>query len=163
MNFGAYASPERNLVFDVNDFDETLAGPWEWDILRLATSVALVARGSAFGKSRANGAVLATVAAYRDALAHFAGVSPLAVWYDHMGSTDLNGPDASVHDIEQRLPHLTPDERPTFVDAPPDFARISLDGSESQVAKNVLAAYRETLPDHVRVRCSIGSRYATSR
>jgi uncharacterized protein (DUF2252 family) len=146
MNFGAYASPERNVVFDVDDFDETLNGPWEWDVLRLATSVVLVARGSSFGKGRTNDAVLATLAAYRDAMARFAGVSPLSVWYDHIELQDFND-----DNLEQHMPLLTQDERPTFVDAPPTFRRISLDLAESQIVKDGFATYRETLPAQVRV------------
>jgi uncharacterized protein (DUF2252 family) len=148
MNFGAFASPERNVVFDVNDFDETLNGPWEWDVLRLATSVVLVARGNAFGKGRTNDAVLATLAGYREAMARFAGASPLSVWYDHIELADLNDPSPPG---DEHVPRLTQDERPTFVDAPPTFRRIPLDRPESQIAKDVLTGYRETLPAHVRV------------
>ena len=111
MNFGAYASPERSIVFDVNDFDETLAGPWEWDVLRLIASVVLVARGSSFGRRATNAVVLATVARYRSAMAHFASVSPLEAWYDHVELADMfASPPASVPDLKQRL--LEPQRRP---------------------------------------------------
>ena len=66
MNFGGYATPERNLVFDINDFDETFPGPWEWDIKRLGASLVLAARDRSFSKQVAKDAVRAAVASYRD-------------------------------------------------------------------------------------------------
>jgi uncharacterized protein (DUF2252 family) len=82
-NFGAFASPERHLVFDINDFDETLPGPWEWDVKRLATSLEIAARSNGYpGKSRRD-IVLAAVAAYRNAMRSFAGMSALDVWYQY--------------------------------------------------------------------------------
>ena len=89
INFGGYATPERNVVFDVNDFDETLPGPWEWDIKRLATSVTLAARHNAF-KARAIAAVtLATVGAYRKRMAHLAAMPALDVWYTRIEAERL--------------------------------------------------------------------------
>ena len=71
-NFGAFASPERNLVFDINDFDETLPGPWEWDVKRLATSLEIAGRSRDFSTKERRGIVLAAVAAYRRAMREFA-------------------------------------------------------------------------------------------
>ena len=82
-NFGAFASPERNLVFDINDFDETLPGPWEWDVKRLATSLEIAGRSRDFSTKQRRGIVLAAVAAYRSAMREFAGMDALAVWYAH--------------------------------------------------------------------------------
>jgi uncharacterized protein (DUF2252 family) len=82
-NFGVFASPERNLVFDVNDFDETLPGPWEWDVKRLATSLEIAARANQFPAKTRRGIVLAAVAAYRKAMRDFAGMDALGVWYAH--------------------------------------------------------------------------------
>jgi uncharacterized protein (DUF2252 family) len=80
-NFGTFSSPERELVFDINDFDETLPGPWEWDVKRLAASVCIAGRDRAFeGKDIAR-AVLETVAAYREAMNAFAQQGHLDVWY----------------------------------------------------------------------------------
>jgi uncharacterized protein (DUF2252 family) len=81
MNFGGFATPERDLVFDVNDFDETLPGPFEWDVKRLATSFVLAARWLHFGPADARRAAVSTVAAYREALARFAEMSVLETWY----------------------------------------------------------------------------------
>ena len=83
-NFGVFASPERRLVFDVNDFDETLPGPWEWDVKRLAASMLIAARDNAFGPKDQERIVLDTVARYRTAMADFAGMKNLDVWYAHL-------------------------------------------------------------------------------
>ena len=82
-NFGVFASPERNLVFDINDFDETLPGPWEWDVKRLATSVEIAGRSNGYPTKTRRGIVLAAVAAYRRAMRSFAGLDALDVWYSH--------------------------------------------------------------------------------
>jgi hypothetical protein len=82
-NFGAFASPERNLVFDINDFDETAPGPWEWDVKRLATSLEIAARSRDFSTKDRRGIVVATVASYRRAMREFADMDALGVWYAH--------------------------------------------------------------------------------
>ena len=83
-NFGVFASPERKLVFDVNDFDETLPGPWEWDVKRLAVSMLIAARSNDFRPKDQDQIVLDTVAMYRTAMAEFAGKKNLDVWYAHL-------------------------------------------------------------------------------
>jgi uncharacterized protein (DUF2252 family) len=80
-NFGLFASPERNLVFDINDFDETLPAPWEWDVKRLATSVEIAGRDRGFSTKERRRSVLATVKTYREAMRRFADMDPLQVWY----------------------------------------------------------------------------------
>jgi uncharacterized protein (DUF2252 family) len=80
-NFGVFASPERRLVFDVNDFDETLPGPWEWDVKRLAVSMMIAARNNEYAVKDQDQIVLDTVAAYRNAMADFAAMKNLDVWY----------------------------------------------------------------------------------
>ena len=80
-NFGAFASPERRLVFDLNDFDETLPGPFEWDVKRLVASMAVAGRGSGFTAKKRRKVALATAAAYRTAMREFAATSILDVWY----------------------------------------------------------------------------------
>jgi uncharacterized protein (DUF2252 family) len=87
-NFGVFASPERRLVFDVNDFDETLPGPFEWDVKRLAASLAVAGRDNGFpGKARRT-IVLAAVEGYRTAMRGFAKQPLLAVWYAHLDIQD---------------------------------------------------------------------------
>jgi uncharacterized protein (DUF2252 family) len=83
-NFGVFASPERRLVFDVNDFDETLPGPWEWDVKRLAVSMLIAARDNGFAVKDQDQAVLDTVEEYRTAMASFAAMKNLDVWYAHL-------------------------------------------------------------------------------
>ncbi len=83
-NFGVFASPERALVFDVNDFDETLPGPWEWDVKRLAVSMLIAARDDGFRAKEQDRIVLDTVGQYRTAMADFAAMKQLEVWYAHL-------------------------------------------------------------------------------
>jgi uncharacterized protein (DUF2252 family) len=83
-NFGLFASPERRLVFDLNDFDETLPGPWEWDVKRLAVSMLIAARDNNFTRKAQQQVVLDTVGQYRLALRNYAEMPNLAVWYDHL-------------------------------------------------------------------------------
>ncbi|MGO9890877.1 MAG: DUF2252 domain-containing protein [Solirubrobacteraceae bacterium] len=83
-NFGVFASPERRLVFDINDFDETLPGPWEWDVKRLAASMIIAARDNGFAAKDQDKIVLDTVGEYRTAMRTFAGMGNLEVWYAHM-------------------------------------------------------------------------------
>jgi uncharacterized protein (DUF2252 family) len=82
-NFGIFGSPERHVVFDINDFDETLPGPWEWDVKRLATSVEIAGRANGYPSKVRRASVLATVAAYRRSMRDFARMDPLQVWYAH--------------------------------------------------------------------------------
>ncbi len=83
-NFGAFASPERNLVFDVNDFDETLPGPFEWDVKRLAASLAVAGRDNGFSAKDRRKAILAAAAGYRTAMREFAEQPLMNVWYAHL-------------------------------------------------------------------------------
>ena len=83
-NFGVFASPERRLVFDINDFDETLPGPWEWDVKRLAASMIIAARDNGFAPKDQDRIVLDTVTEYRTAMRTFAGMGNLDVWYAHL-------------------------------------------------------------------------------
>jgi uncharacterized protein (DUF2252 family) len=80
-NFGIFGSAERSLVFDVNDFDETLPGPWEWDVKRLAASMEVAARGNGFSTKQRREIVMACVGRYRQAMRSFAGMTNLEVWY----------------------------------------------------------------------------------
>ena len=80
-NFGGFASPERSLVFSVNDFDETLPGPWEWDVKRLSASFVIAGRANGFSTKERAGIVRATVRSYREWMRRFAKMGNLAVWY----------------------------------------------------------------------------------
>ena len=83
-NFGLFASPERKLMFDVNDFDETLPGPWEWDLKRLAASVVIAARDQEFTAKEARTAAVAVGESYRLEMIRLAGLSTLDVWYSKL-------------------------------------------------------------------------------
>jgi uncharacterized protein (DUF2252 family) len=88
-NFGVYASPERNLVFDVNDFDETLPGPFEYDVKRMSASFTIAARNNSFPKADAKAATLASVRSYREAMADLAQMNTMEIWYAHLSEQDL--------------------------------------------------------------------------
>jgi uncharacterized protein (DUF2252 family) len=88
-NFGVFASPERRLLFDLNDFDETLPGPFEWDVKRLAASFTIAARNNGFTKMDTRAATQASVRAYREAMAGFAQMGTLAIWYAHLSEDEL--------------------------------------------------------------------------
>jgi len=84
LNFGAFATPERNLSFDINDFDETLPAPWEWDLKRLTVSFVLAARENGLKPKFASAASLAVLRAYREKMAEYARMSILDIWYDRI-------------------------------------------------------------------------------
>jgi uncharacterized protein (DUF2252 family) len=88
-NFGLFASPERQLVFDINDFDETLPGPWEWDLKRLAASLHIAGQGNGFTDRQLRSVVQASVGRYRSAMAEFASMSNLGVWYAYLAVEPL--------------------------------------------------------------------------
>jgi uncharacterized protein (DUF2252 family) len=174
-NFGIFGSPERRLVFDVNDFDETLPGPWEWDVKRLAASMEVAARDNGFTGKDARKIVKATLASYRNAMRAFAGMSNLEVWYAHADmdqirseyqsrlkarqrkAVDKGLAKARTRDSMQEVSKLTriEDGRPRIVADPPVLVPITdllpgpgeLAEFETQMAE-LLAKYRRTLdPD----------------
>src|SRR4051794_2681278 len=88
-NFGVFASPERNLLFDLNDFDETLPGPFEYDLKRLAASLTIAARNNGFRKAEARSITAASVNAYREAMLDFAEMRTMDIWYAHLSEEQL--------------------------------------------------------------------------
>jgi len=99
LNFGGFATPERNLILDINDFDETLPGPWEWDLKRLATSFVLAARSNGFSAADQREAALSSVRSYREHMAEYADMSALEIWYALLRLSDTL---ASAHDKAAR-------------------------------------------------------------
>jgi uncharacterized protein (DUF2252 family) len=97
-NFGAFAAPDRRLVFDLNDFDETLPGPWEWDVKRLGASFALAGRELGIGRKQRRSVICAGVGRYREAMREFAAMSNLGVWYARF---DV---EAALAEIRDRAP-----------------------------------------------------------
>ena len=96
-NFGVFASPERTLLFDLNDFDETLPGPFEYDVKRMAASFTIAARANGFAKAEAKDVALTSVSAYRSAMAEFAQMRTMDIWYARLSEDTLM---AAVRDAE---------------------------------------------------------------
>ena len=90
-NFGLFASPERRLLFDLNDFDETLPGPFEYDVKRMAASFTIAARNNGYSKADARAVTQASVTAYREAMATFAQMPTMDIWYSHLDEDELMG------------------------------------------------------------------------
>lgn len=100
-NFGLYRAPDRRMVFDINDFDETLPGPWEWDVKRLVASMVVASRENGHDDAETDAIALATGAAYREAMRTFAGRTNLAVWYARVDVEDLLAERRSVLSARQ--------------------------------------------------------------
>jgi uncharacterized protein (DUF2252 family) len=171
-NFGIFGSAERRLMFDVNDFDETLPGPWEWDVKRLAASLEVAGRGNGFGGKDRREIVTASVARYRQAMRSFTGMSNLDVWYERADLDDLRVEfdsqmkkrqrkmvdkgmaKARTRDSMQELAKLTHpvDGRPRIISEPPLLVPVTdlLDKQEGFATfeaqiKDLIAKYRRTL------------------
>jgi uncharacterized protein (DUF2252 family) len=167
LNFGMFATPERNLVFDMNDFDETLPAPWEWDVKRLGASFAVAARDKSFSDKDARGAAVTCARAYREHLRECSKKSPLEVWYEHVDVQTLidEAPDAKArklrHEIaakahqrigEYLVPKLTTAAggQRRLVDQPPVLFHLAEEDAEERFREG-LEDYRLSLPDSVRV------------
>ena len=161
-NFGLYATPERNLVFDLNDFDETLPAPFEWDVKRLATSVAVCARNNGISASRSATATQAAVASYRDWIRSLATKRHFEVWYARLDvepiTAALKGKHAkrfrkgiakarsrtSMHALN-KLTELV-DGEPRIMDDPPLIVHRDLPGLEERI-RDGFEAYLATVPE----------------
>lgn len=99
MNFGSYATPERRVIFDINDLDETLPAPWEWDVKRLATSFMLASRNNGFSEETGRDAVQSCVRSYRLKMAEYSEMSVMEVWYDSINAEELI---STIRDSEAR-------------------------------------------------------------
>ena len=170
-NFGLFGSPERRLIFDINDFDETLPGPWEWDVKRLAASIEIAARENGYPARQRRRIVLAAAARYREAMRDFAGQNNLQVWY---ASMDLDALQAQLKptgrlrkavntglararssDSMKALAKLTStvDGRPQIISDPPltvplrDLFQSEEDAAGlTRMLHDLIASYRHTLP-----------------
>ena len=165
-NFGVFATPERNVIFDINDFDETLPAPWEWDVKRLAASFTVACRYRGFKAKEARRAVLNAVETYRNAIAGFAEMHTLDVWYarlDVQTMLDRLTPEfraraeaglakARTKDHLQALSKLTEevDGRHRIVDQPPLLTRIELTDDVAVAVQSAFRAYRRSLQDDRR-------------
>src|SRR5246127_1395757 len=109
-NFGLFGTPERRMIFDINDFDETLPGPWEWDVKRLAASFEIMGRDRGFSPADRRAVVMAGVAEYRDRMHQAAGMGALDAWYDHLEAGML----LKLVRQEVRVKRVTKDEARSF-------------------------------------------------
>lgn len=117
-NFGGFATPERRVIFDINDFDETLPSPWEWDIKRLVASVVLAGRHIRLSETDTARAVAATAQSYREHMADYSGMRVLDVWYDAIDVKRFIGEmetDETRERIEQRLKKVREKNTPEFL------------------------------------------------
>ena len=167
MNFGLFATPERNLVFDINDFDETLPAPWEWDVKRLAVSFAVAARDNGHSDKDARDAAVECVRAYREHLRECSKKSPLDVWYERLDMQTLieKAPDAEARkrraDMAQQarkrigeylFPKVSAEVhgRRRLVDQPPILFHVTEKDADERF-REALEGYRQSLPDDRRV------------
>ena len=165
MNFGVFAAPDRSLIFDINDFDETLPGPWEWDVKRLAASVVIAARNRGFTAEQGREAALSAVCSYRSWMARYAAMANRDVWYSRVTAADaltlVKGTagartktteemlaKARAHDSAHAFHKLTTtvDGRPHFLDKPPLIAHLTPEQADLAAAgRRAFAQYRSTL------------------
>jgi uncharacterized protein (DUF2252 family) len=176
-NFGGFASPERDLIFDLNDFDETLEGPFEWDVKRLAASFEIAGRNRRFDAATCRGAVLETVRSYREAMRLFSTQGNMEVWYERLSAADIaaqlkeQGDDTQFRNLErarakamtkdslsafEKLTHVV-DGEPRFRSDPPlivpveDLMKgVSDRNAVEGLVRSVFRDYRATLEDDRR-------------
>jgi uncharacterized protein (DUF2252 family) len=170
-NFRCFATPERNVIFDIHDLDETLPAPWEWDVKRLATSFVIASRNNGLSEKRARQAVLSCVRSYREHMAEFSEMRALDLWYyrldaaklaDDIEDLEIRGrakkrlaKAKSLNALEYDFPKLadTSSESPSIRDNPPLIYHWHEHGSEDfdAAVQNAFLQYRNTLSDDRRV------------
>ena len=167
LNFGAFATAERRLLFDVNDFDETAPGPWEWDLKRLAVSLALAARSIKLKDSGATVAVTAAVRSYRTKMHDYATATALQNWYTRIDAASVvletNGDDrrrqrqiaesAHAHSMRAAIEKITFSTNGvrTFREDPPSVYHPTDEEHNDLAIERVLASYLESVSPEVRV------------
>jgi uncharacterized protein (DUF2252 family) len=170
MNFGGFATPERNVIFDVNDLDETLPAPWEWDLKRLVASVVIAGRHIGLAESDIARTAIGTVCSYRERMSDYGSMRALDVWYDVISLNRVLKEVTRAEDrgrIAQRVekararstpdyifPKLAQDQGvvPRILDDPPLIFHPTAEqapGLEMGYSE-AFASYRESLPEHIR-------------
>lgn len=166
MNFGLFATPERNLVFDLNDFDETLPAPWEWDIKRLVTSCVVAGRDNRLSDAESRAAGEACVRSYREHLREYSQMNPLEVWYSRLDANTLIdlAPDDRARKLRERavekarsrvvenmFPKIAQQVagRHRLIDQPPFLYHIG-DPDTEELLRDGLSHYRTSLSDERR-------------
>jgi uncharacterized protein (DUF2252 family) len=171
LNFGGFATTERQLIFDINDFDEAAVGPWEWDVKRLAASFVIAGRSLSLKLEDSQEAALLAVQSYRLRMAEYAGMTVLQVWYDAMDLDEIiagiqdketkryytkklkQGTDETAHEKEFAKLAFMHGERARIIDDPPlIFHEDGLEEEQNRalVAK-ALRSYRSSLPPERRL------------
>lgn len=169
-NFGLFASPDRSLVFDVNDFDETHPAPFEWDVARLATSFELASQGRGLPEETRTAICQGSVTAYRRHMRRLANMNDLDIWYERVSQDELlafanaqsdkagsqtltkSFAKARARDRWSAVRNLTVEVDGTrqFLDQPPLLVRVEADGAAWDRAQQMFQSYRRTLPDDRR-------------
>lgn len=164
-NFGVFAAPDRSLVFDVNDFDETHPGPFEWDVLRLATSFVLAGMDNGMSPAEQDAAAAAAAQSYREQMALYAGMSDLAVWYDRvdlaaimqlsreqginrekrMAKAAAKARSRTAWSAIEKMTEVVDGER-RFLNLPPLLMPVPMHGAVQEVLEILIDQYRSTLP-----------------
>jgi uncharacterized protein (DUF2252 family) len=154
-NFGVFASPERRLVFDLNDFDETLPGPFEYDVKRMAASFTIAARNNGFSPADARAVTAASVRAYREAMADFAGMGTMNIWYAHLDEDTLR---AAIRSTVAETKKAAKGAKPAKKDAKQEekLAKLAQRRAEKSAAK---AHTRDSLQALSKLGEMAGGRY----
>ncbi|MCQ8102579.1 DUF2252 domain-containing protein [Methylomonas sp. SURF-2] len=167
LNFGLFATPERNLIFDINDFDETLPAPWEWDLKRLATSFAVAARDQRYSDDEAQAIAVECARSYREHLRDYSKMNPLEVWYDRLDAETLieMAPDEKLRKKREQITEkarqrvgdqlapkiaVTVGGRHRLLDQPPVLFHIQEEDAERRMREG-FEVYKASLSDERRV------------
>ncbi len=173
LNFGGFATPERKVLFDVNDLDETLPAPWEWDLKRLSASIVIAAQYIHLRENEAARAPTATVRTYRERMIEYSSMRALEVWYDNIPlervMAEMTGSNAKLRKLAAKRIEKAHQQSavenvflklaeyhgalPKIKDNPPLIFHLTEEqapGMRTQY-REALALYRESLPEHVRV------------
>jgi uncharacterized protein (DUF2252 family) len=167
-NFGGFGTPERQLVFDINDFDETLPAPWEWDVKRLAASIVLAMRQASFAERDCRDAARTSAESFRTRMREFARMTALEVWYSHL-SAELFVQNAKTPEARKRwqelearaardtpgheFPKITSEQygRPRIIDRPPLIYHSRETAVIAKSVRQMFHQYRATLPEERRI------------
>ena len=167
-NFGGFGTPERKLVFDINDFDETLPAPWEWDVKRLAASIVLATRSAGIRQDHCSEAGRASVKSYRKRMREYAEMTALEVWYSHLDvkllAQNARSRKMRKHWLKviEKAAHETPGHefpkitamhngRPRIADRPPLIYHVREIASFGKHVRQMFQRYRDTLPYERRI------------
>jgi uncharacterized protein (DUF2252 family) len=169
LNFGGFATPERSIIFDINDFDETLPGPWEWDVKRLVASIVLAARSNGLSDRQGRECAVSCARKYREHMRELSEMDPLRVWYAETKATDFIDalPKGLQKNVKKRIEKTATHSRSEFdfpklagsvagqiriTDQPPLIFHPEITSTADATAEldRLFRAYRETLSDDRR-------------